>query len=974
MAMSQDDLERLANNPQRGINLVIDEVETNWFNGTVKLNSKTHPAVLCMDLILGTTHGFLNRLSDATSKIALKHARNVSDLSRNMGDDERFGLFANPSESMMQYAISEESFKTIAKEVTVTQGKSTVTYQVMLIPKDSVFDVNGYSFAVNNGVEIRYSEKAGWQAVYDEQTNNPFQPIGTNLIAKDKKTVNGTIYRLFNIPVTQLAIKATENITSNEGSGCRGTIEYPDYLFGVRAFLMQNGVLSEVRVSFDQDVFDPLTVTVAMDIDTVNNRFNYEIPDVYITNKLGVGSLRVYTYTTKGSLTKNLTMTPSQSIAPVYQDFRYGAGKLGDTSAMLRNAGGSAWAMVSETSGGTNPVPFNTMKQDLINDRRQRNTPITESNLKGKVENYGYGAVQTIDYLTKRAYSLSKELPIQDNKGFYAPMSCYVGSHLASANDMVGAGVVLDNGKRITIPHNVLFDITSPTSKLVNQLSKDRYLGMTGEGLVDVMSSSTLVYTPFYYVLDMTNNQAVLRTYHLDAPLIRNQTFVAENSTLGFELGVGSLAVEHVDDGYLVTLVTKSNDAYKVLDNDQLGMQLSIAPQDTTTMASIAGTLVAITEDKERVWEFKLETKFDVDVNDILYFTNLNQFGSQQSSTGSTLSTEMTFIFVTTGDMELSRSSSDAKIDQFLFGEEMVAIIETSYGVTFGKKMGNLYSRIRPLVGEAQYLRYEADVPETYQQNKLKRVNGELVFDEATGLPILEQKAGDIVYNANGTPRLLYRAGIDVVYKDGKPVEVAPRDLKYHWDFIAFDGNYFFSNDPYDVQFALDTKNYFVNVISKDMEAFTSEALDRTDLFYQPRSKLGYQKVVVNSNYESFLKQDLEFTVTYYLTAAGYKNQNLKDSLAASTPRVINVALYGATTIGITNFVTSLMQDAGDQVVTVKLSALSGDTTVDVISNLDTLTGFCVRKNLKLLGDGGVGVKEAIDVIFLPHDSSVVSV
>lgn len=975
MAMSQDDLERLANNPQRGINLIIDEVERNWFNGTVKLNSKAHPAVLCMDLILGTSHGFLNRLSDATSKVALKHARNVSDLSRNMGDDERFGLFAMPSESTMQWAISEDAFKEISKEVTVVQGKTTFTYQAILIPKDSTFDVNGYSFAVNNGVEIRWSEKAGWQAVYDEQTNNPFQPIGTNLIDKDKKIVNGTVYRLFNIPVTQLAIKSVENITSNEGSGCRGTVEYPDYLFGVRAFLVKDNVLKEIAVSYDQDVFDPLTVTLALDIDTVNNLFNYEIPDVYITNKLGTGSIRIYAYTTKGELTKNLTLTPSQVIIPNYQDFRYGAGKLGETSAMLRNAKGAAWAMTTVTTGGSNPIPFNQMKQALIDDRRQRNTPITQSNLKGKVENYGYGSVKTIDYLTGRAYSLSKELPIQDNKGFYAPMSCYVGSHLASANDLVGAGVVLDNGKRITIPHNVLFDITSPTSKLVNQINKDRYLGMSSEQLVDLTADSTLVYTPFYYVLDMTNNQAVLRTYHLDAPVVRNQTFVAENSTLGFELGVGSIAIDHIDTGYLITVVTKSNDAYKQLDNNQLGLQLSINPQDSSSLASIAGVLVGVTEDNERIWEFRMETKFDVDVNDIIYFTNLHQFGTVQPSTGSTLAIDMTFIFCFVGDMEFSKSDSDAKIDQTIFPEDMVAIIETSYGITFGKLMGNLYSRIRPLVGEAQYLRYAADVPETYQDNKLKRENGELVFDPETGLPILEHKIGDVVYNDNGTPRLLYRAGVDVVVDaQGKPVEVAPRDLKYHWDFIAFDGNYFFSDDPYDIQFALDTKNYFVNVITKDMEAFTSEALDRTDLFYQPRSKLGYQKVVVNSNYESFLKQDLEFTITYYLTAAGYRNQNLKDALTDSTPRVINMALYGATTIAITSFVTSLMQDAGDQVVSVKLSALSGDTTVDVISNADTLTGFCVRKMLKLSGDGGVGVKEAIDVIFLPHDASTANI
>lgn len=968
MLMSQKDLESLGNNPQRGVNLVVNEVENNWFAGTVKLNSKSHPAVLMMDLILAGNHGFLNRLADATSKVFMQHARNISDLSRNMGDDDRFGLFAMPATSTLQFAVEVNTFQDIAKEYTATRGNVTLTGKKLLIPKDTIINVSGYAFAVNNGIEIRYSEKTGYQAVYDEETNNPFDPISTNLLAKDFKQINNRTYLLVSIPVQQLDIRSTENVTSNESSGCRGTIEYSDYLFGIRAFLVKGGLLTEIKVTYDQDVFDALTPTLALSIDTVNNRYDFEIPDVYIANGLGTGSIRIYTYTTKGVLEKDLRETPTKDITALYQDLRLGAGLLGGYSDVLRNAAGIAWAMSDVISGGSNPVPFNTLKRNLINDRRSRVTPITQDNLEGKVEEYGYSTVKTIDFMTKRTYSVSKELPVQSNKGFYAPMSCFVGSHLASANDLVGSGVVLDNGKRITIPHNVLFDITTPSTKLVNQLQKTRYLSMSSVQLVDVMAAATLAYTPFYYVMDMTNNQAVLRTYHLDAPIVNKQTFVAENSALGIELGVGSIAIDHRDDGYLITVVTKSSDAYKNIDNDLLGLQLTISPEDTNSLASMAGRIVAITEDNERVWEFKLGSTFDVDVNDVIYFNSFNQFGSVQPSTGVGLTLDLTFIFTTAGDPEATKSDSDAKIDSSLFDDDMVAIIETHYNVSLGKRLGNLYSRIRPLIGEAQYLRYEADIPDTYTENRYQRnEKGNLVFDEA-GNTILIEKAGDVKYNPDGSVRLLYRGGIDVVYEDGVPVELSPRDLKYHWDFIAFDASYFFSNDVYDIDFAQATKNFFINNITKDMEGFSSQALDQTKMFYQPRSKLGYQKVVVNSNYESFLKQDLTFTITFYLTANGYMNQNLKDSLTNNSPQVINEALFNSRTIGVANFNGDLLRDAGDEVVSVKISALSGDTTVDVISNIDSLTGFCVRKELKLSGDGGLTVKEAIDVIFLQHD------
>lgn len=975
MLMSQKDLESLGNNPQRGINLVVNEVEKNWFAGTVSLNSKSHPAVLMIDLILAGDHGFLNRLSDATSKIFMQHARNISDLSRNMGDDDRFGLFGMPATSEVQFAIDVNTFLDIAKDFTMTRGKITTTGKKLLIPKDTLVEVSGYMFAVNNGIEIRYSEKTGYQVVYDEDTNNPFTPIETNLLAKSFKVVNNRTYLLVTIPVQQLDIRATENITANQSSGCRGTITYNDYLYGIRAFLVKSGVMTEIKVTYDQDVFDVLTPTLALEIDTVNNRYDFEIPDVYISNGLAVGSIRIYTYTTKGVLEKDLRETQTKDISVLYQDFRYGAGLLGPYSDVLRNASGIAWAMSDVVSGGSDPVPFNVLKRNLINDRRSRTTPITQDNLEGKVEQYGYSAVKTIDFLTKRSYAVSKELPVQSNKGFFSPMSCYVGSHLASANDLISSGVVLDNGKRITIPHDVLFDITTPTAKLVNQIQKNRYLAMNSVQLVDVMSSSTLVYTPFYYVMDMANNQAVLRTYHLDAPIVNKQTFLNENSALGIELGVGSIAIDHVNDGYVITVVTKSSEAYKNIDNDLLGLQLSISPQDTNSLANMVGKIVAITEDKERVWEFKIGSTFDVDVNDVIYFNNFHQFGAIQPSTGSGLTLDIGFIFAMAGDKELTKSDSDAKIDPALFKDDMVAIIETHYNVSLGKRLGNLYSRIRPVIGEAQYQRYLTDVPETYEKDEYQRdpVTGNLVFD-AVGDVIIIAKAGDIRYNDNGTPRLLYRAGIDIVYANGAPVELAPRDLKYHWDYIAFDANYFFSTDVYDVDFTQATKNFFVNNITKDMVGFSSSALDQTKMFYQPRSKLGYQKVVVNSNYESFLKQDLSFTVTFYLTANGYMNQNLKDSLTANTPQVLNEGLYNSKTIGVANFNSGLLVDVGEQVVSVKISALSGDQTVDVISNIDDLTGFCIRKELKLSGDGSLSVKENIDVIFLEHDSRLLEI
>lgn len=973
MTMTQDEIVRLANNPERGVNRVINDIETRWFDKQVYINSKTHPLVFAIDLIIGTTHGVLNRVEDNISKLFPAHARNISELSRHMSDEEKFGMFGTPSSSMSQYAIEENTFQSLAKDITVVQGKVTFTYKLLRLPKDSEFTVAGYTFAIENGVEIRYSDKTGYQIVYDETTNNPYQPISNNLLKREFREIDGRFYIVIDIPVRQLHCLPTENITSNVSSGCNGFINYADDLYGVRAFLIPEGSSTpvEIKVNYDQDIFDPMTPTLALTLDTTNKQFKYEIPDVYIANGLGLGILRVYTYTTRGSLVKDFTDTDLSSILVNYQDYRYGAGKLDSYSSPLKDSSGIVWRLSSVTSGGSNSLPFLEIKRRFIEGRRRQVLPITENNLEGLVESSGYSSVKTIDYLTKRSFALTKELPVQDNKKFFSPMLCYVGSHLASANDMIASGIVIDNGERVTIPHNVLFNISKPTSVLVNQITKDRYASMRPEQIADLVNSTAMVYTPFYYVLDMTINQAVLRTYHLDQPRIEYQNFKSENTALGIEVGVGSIDVEHRDTGYVITIVTQSGSSYKELENESLGIQLSVNPQDTNSLASMAGVLVGMTDEDERIFEFHLNSKFDVDINDVIYFTNFNQFGSEQINTGVPLSLDMTFIFVNAGDNTATETDSDKKIDTSIFPVPMIAIIETAYTVNLGRKLGNLYSRIRPLVGEAQYKRYPQDVPATHQVTTYQRDrNGEYIFDPE-GNRLIENRVGDIIKTSSGQTVLEYQAN-DVVFEDGKPVVLAPRDLKYHWDFLAFDGAYYFSKDPYDLEFAADTKNFFINNITRDMEGFAESAIDQTSLVYQPRNKLGFQKVLVNSNYAATLRQDLRFTVTYYLTRGGYKNINLKNNLTASTPRTLNEALFNATTVGGSELSKLLKENASADVVDVKITSWAGDVTVDVISNADSLTGFSIARLLSLGGDGLLTVREAVDVLFLPHDRTMV--
>ena len=965
MKLTQDDLIRLANNPARGINQVIEEVENNWFGRKVEINSKTHPFVFATDLILGTTHGLLNRVDDSISKLFPAHARNISDLSKHMSDEERIGIFASPSTVTLQMGIEEQTLLSIAQTDRVQMGKSEFTYKTLLIPKDTEITINGFTFSILNGVRVRYSDKTGYQVVYDDATNNPFFPIQNNLLGREKIVVGNKTYLKIEIPAYQLRCQANENITSNESSGCTGTINYDDYFYACRAFLLREGELIEMRVTYDQDVFDPLTPTLALNIDTTNRRIRYNVPDVYISNGRGLGSIRLYTYTTKGELRRDLTDVDVTTIDVDYQDYRYGLGHLSSYSSGLRTVGGIAWNAKDVVTGGRNARNFTDIKHDFIEGRRQRALPITEINLQGMVENYGYSAVKSIDYVTGRSYSLTRELPVQDNKKFFSAMGCFVGSHMTTIEGLVRSGVVIDNGRRVTIPHRTLFDITDPTTVLVNSLVKDNYHGLSNDEKVKLVKERNLVYTPFHYVIDTTSHQAILRAYHLENPKFLYQSFKRENSALALEVGVGAINIALKPEGYLITLVTESGTNYKDLDNSQVGIQLMLDPSRTVSKAVLPGTLKGLTEDGERVFEFLLKSRFDIDINDTIYLNDIFQFGQYQPETGVGLDLDIGFIFTVAGERESTATEIDAQIEENIFKGPMVGIIETTYKVSLGKRLDNIYGRIRPVVGPGMFKRYTENVPARYEENVYEYKDGELVIKD--GSPVLKHRLGDVVKTSKGDTVFQFMAG-DIVMDGGQPVMVETRKLNYHWDFIAFDGAYYFSRDEYDLEFARDTKDYFVDVIDKDMRNFTNNTLDRTTVSFQPRSKMGFEQVLINNNFKTYMRLELSFTITYYLTGDGFRNQNLKTSLYESTPRVLNESLFGKTTISISDLTEEIKQNLPSDVVAIKVSALAGNSLVDVVSNLDTLSGFGIRKLLSLGGDSLLTIKEDVEVVFLPHD------
>lgn len=974
MSMDFDELTRMSNNPSRVIATVFNNVESAFLAGSGTLNSGSHPFAYMVDLVVATGYGFISKLGDTEAKSFAVHARNIGELSRQMSDEDWYGVYGDPSKTQIRFIISEETLKEVAVRFDEVDGNLNNTYRKLVIPPDTEFTIGGIQFLLENPVEIRVMDHGGYQVVYDSTRQSPLNPLTTNSPDVEYLEIDRRSYMAVHLPVRQLSIKEHANRPSNIAVGLRETIQFTDSLYAIRAFITADGDTSrnEMAVVFNNEIYDPNQPTLVVDLQTESS-FEISIPSIYIQNGLGVGRVTILVYTTQGEYYRDLTTLKSHYHTAQYYDYFNDRGALNQYEKPFKTINDVLIDSIDPITGGRNAAPFQEIKDLIIYGHRKRLIPVSNTDISQFMMRNGYSSVKSIDFVTSRLYRVTKDLPLQEDKiyqddattRFNSSIGTHVGSILTSLEEMIGTGWGIDNGSRMTLLQRSVFDITKQTPSLTSRHDYDSLMAATNQGKIDALTGKTMVYNPFAYVFDTTRDRAVVRTYRVNKPVIKYQLFRAENTSLGLQVGVAQINTVADGEGYTITLSTKSSDSYKALDNDTVGVQLAFGiGSDRDSPVTMKGKLLGITEDKERVWEFRMPSRFDIDDTNEIDLAGFNQFGRPQDSVRVNLTETANFIFTYGGGSGTLLSNSDFRIDQNLFNTTNIAIIETEYSMEFARPLESLYTRIRPMVGEAQYKKYTADVPEVYKEDEFQYENGQLVIVD--GKAVRLHRKGEPMLDANGKPMIRFFAGQTMYDDQDQPVPLEPRKMKYYFDFIGFDFNYMVSQDGYDTDYMNRIDDFFVDEVIAQLDSYNSIALDETKLVFKPRSTMGFTRVIIDESIERYLKTDLSFSVIYTLTKEGLRNENLKDNLTSSSHTIIN-NLLRQDTVSVSEIISNLRSNAGTDLIDVRVNALAGSNGVEVITNVDTTNGFSVRKVIDQTVDRYLSIKEDIEVQFRKH-------
>lgn len=898
-------------------------------------------------------------------------AQNEQELYRHMSDVDYANRFASPARTELTLMLSMPEILDRAIE---DEGG----VRKMVIPRDTEITVESLTFTLQYPIEIRVMPHGGVQVVYDVSKPSPLQTLETNLLDWSLVRMPGTAgdlghIQLLTIKIPILQLKLTDHYDQlNPSSGFSKTYSFTNQFYYARVYISsgENGEWEEIRTTHSDQVYDPTVPTAKLRV--YDQQLDVSVPQIYFSRGLLSRGIRVDIYTTQGAVEMSLERYEPRSYQARWRDLSKNESKF---VPPIRSFATMTLFSTERVRGGSNKLSFEELRSRVINNALgEIQVPITPAQLEAQMSNLGYDIVKDVDNITNRVYLASRALPVPNNANLSTAIGCTVGLLQESLSNLVPLTGVYDNGQRITLDSGMMFKMVNGVLSPLSNNERQALLDASGEAKAQMLAEQQYVFTPFHYVLDATENQFACRPYWLNEPEVYTKQFVAENQTARLEIGTMRYGIDKTASGYTLVIITRSGDAIKSLSDDQVHAQLSFVPRGEVDRAYLNGTLVGRTEDDEFLFEFKLDTNFDVDDQHLLQMTGFKMYDLESRSTGIELDTTLDLQYIVSDyDIDgLEASDLDDEKGQFLLPATTYVVIQESLKVRFGTALTGLWSRSRSVASSLEYVRYQDDIPAVYETTVYKRdpETGaiDLSRDPETGEVVYQilHNAGDPVLDGDGQVVYKHRKGDVKLDNEGQPISQGGRRMLRQMDLLLFEGPFALASDESILEYTQETARTIVDWVSEDIASIQNRLLENTRLWYYPQVTLGSVRAIVEDGVSTAIAADQSFRVKFYLTRIGYDNVDLRSDLSATAVEVINETLTRET-VSVSDMARWIKDRVGDDVLDVVVSGLGGSENYEMLSLEDDSTRLGIRKRLEVLANGTLTVQDDVTVEFIRH-------
>lgn len=940
-------------------------------DGDLILRDPTDPVAFLAEMAVMIGHTTIEGVREQLPKCFPSMAQTPEDLYRHISDKDLIDVFALPSAAEMLFYIDVDSLMQKAMPL-VTQGIRRVIF-----PRDTVFKVAGYDFAIQYPIEIRILPYAtmtnhAFQVLWLTEIQSPISPVTTNALEWSITNApghNGDVL-LFKVPVKQYSV-STRSDTVTPASEMVMYHSFNDDYFMARVWMRKEDSKTwvELATTLSQRTYDVNNPTAVLQV--LNGRVRMTIPAIYINKGLVSGEIRLDVYSTIGKLELDLGSFTTQ-------DYSFGLRDLNkeiDEAYVnpIKSLAVKELIGVGKTSGGRAALPFEKLRKNVIaNAVGTRRRPITPSQLSAATDAYGLEMSRPIDYVTDRLLHLSRTMPDSTLKSVNSPLGTVSAPMFFTWDQLAALPTARVNGNRIIVLPETIYSFDGVNVVFDPQITETLKL-MQPVDVVKLGNAKQFLFTPFYYVMDINNASIDVRVYHLDQPAIDSKRFITTNVTSGLSVVTADYQFHKSGENYVLRVLTKSDKTYQSLLDEQVFAQIQFTPRTAGGNAvTIFGELKG-KKDGERVFEFLFESNLDIDRNDELVLTNTYNRGGTQVDTPTSLLNDFNIIY---GCQQYYPGSFEpGELDKMIMGvgRDAIGVTHEVFGLRFGWALEWYWRSSRPMTDSINYKYYQEDVLEVYTVDKIKYEDGIPVYTvDPNADPMVqfvyEHRKGDLVIDPEtGKQRILHEKGSQV-YEDNKPVIDKPRSIKFMLEMIGYDARYRMANGAGVQEYLADVFSEVVKTVTVELPLLGKDYLERTKGFFRPTNTMGNITVRREDGTAAPVPAEQRFTVFYYMSAANRENSELLKSIRTTTSQIISRWLTANRTISTTDICRELKSALAGTVLGVEMELMGPERDMRIYTVLDEAAHAMLGKKLDIDPDGSVVIKDDITLSFNRHD------
>lgn len=934
--------------------------------GLIDIVDPTNPFVFAVELTSVNTAAFMVDAEANTRKQYPSLAQTQEDLYLHMSDIDYLERFATPATTVFSIMIDKNDLLEKMILDPATGGKK------ITLPRNSEFTIADTTFSLQYPIDIKQLTHGGLQVVYDTSLDTPLQSLETNVIdfqIRTSRDLTELIY--FEFEVQQFKINSVLGSISGS-TGFNQVVSLTDSFHYARVYYKNTANKSwvEVLTTHTDQVYDGNTPTVVLKL--VGNTLNVRIPQIYITNQSIQGTLRVDVYETKGPINLIMDNYTPESFSVRWRN----VDKAYDTAftAVINTL--TAYTYSSKpVNAGTPALTYEQLRSRVItNSIGDRSPPITNVQIVSELDKRGYTVVKNVDVVTNRIFLATRALPKPINEKLITAGAASIETFIISSEKAVTYEGVKNNGLRITLTPEILY---TNDNGIVNIFPKSNLTTLLNSGPDNIalnVTASSYLYTPFHYVLDATSDEFELRPYYLDKPVAKSIKFISQNETTGLQINTDIYRISKTSNGYILILVTKSNDATKAIDDNSIFAQLSYVPKYEESPAFLNGVLAGRTQEGERIFEFDLDTNFDIDTNHNLAINTFTLLSVDPQPSFTSLDALFTVVYSTNTAMPNNwvTGEVDKKLGTNLLPLNTVGITHEELNLIFGYSLVTLWARSRSVVSSSIYLLYDKDVPWLYKTDvyAIDPITGATmtIGPYGTVQSTLLHRKGDPILDSDGNPTYQYRIGDPVIDVNGNPVVAEKSKIIRQVDMMFIEGSYYFATDSAASTYREDIVSTVVNWLTVELPYLSKPLLEQTRLYFYPKTTMGNIKVFADDGKTTVVEAGQYFNVDLYVNDSTYTNVDLRESLRKTTIKTIDDLLKNST-FATSTAISELRSKYGNDVISLKISGLGGKANLTALSVANDGDRCNIRKRLTKLPDQKLIVEEDVTISFIRHQS-----